>query len=92
MTEGPSINVDEFRHRPVNEIAAICQTRKPSRPRSRIWRLPTLTSPKVRVKALEDWVRVVWNVGAVSESWTFGLVGRGPMPASVVEQSRSAGN
>jgi hypothetical protein len=23
MTEGPSINVDEFRHRPVNEIAAI---------------------------------------------------------------------
>jgi hypothetical protein len=23
MTEGPSINVDEFRHRPANEIAAI---------------------------------------------------------------------
>jgi hypothetical protein len=23
VTEGPSINVDEFRHRPVNEIAAI---------------------------------------------------------------------
>jgi hypothetical protein len=23
MTEGPSINVDEFRHRPVNEIASI---------------------------------------------------------------------
>jgi len=23
MTEGPSINVDEFRHRPVNKIAAI---------------------------------------------------------------------
>ena len=23
MTEGPSINVDEFRHRPVNEVAAL---------------------------------------------------------------------
>jgi hypothetical protein len=44
MTKGRSVNVDEFRDRPVNEIAAICQTREPSRPRSRIWRLPTSTS------------------------------------------------
>jgi hypothetical protein len=28
VTEGPSINVDEFRHRPVNEIAAILPSKE----------------------------------------------------------------
>jgi hypothetical protein len=46
----------------------------------------------VPVKALEHWVQVVGNVGAVSESWTFRSVSRGPMPASVLVQNRSAGN
>ena len=59
MTEGPSINVDEFRHRPVNEIAAILPNKEAVRAAIKDLEIANVDISTIRVLHGEKGVQIL---------------------------------